>query len=70
MSAADPTEPRSDDPSAADAPAPDERTTGRPTGPTDEDGLRAGQDPSDAPTEAPEERGGAPTTEHAPGGDL
>jgi hypothetical protein len=44
--------------------------TGRPTGPTDRDGLRAGQDQTDAPTESPEEQGGTPATEHAPGGDL
>jgi hypothetical protein len=43
---------------------------GRPSGPTDADGLKAGRDHSEAPTEAPEERGDAPTTEHAPGGDL
>ena len=47
-----------------------EETDGRPTGPTDEDGLRAGQHPQDAPTEAPEEHGADTPTEHAPGGDL
>jgi hypothetical protein len=43
---------------------------GRPTGPTDRDGLRAGQDHTDAPTESPEEQGQTPEIEHAPGGDL
>jgi hypothetical protein len=70
MSASDPTEPRHEHESESDLPAPAERKTGRPTGPTDEDGLRPGQTQPDAPTEAPEERGAAPATEHAPGGDL
>jgi hypothetical protein len=48
----------------------DEHEPGRPTGATDADGLRGGQDHADAPTEAPEERGKTPSTEHAPGGDL
>ena len=43
---------------------------GRPSGPTDADGLRAGQGQAEAPTEAPEEKGADPATEHAPGGDL
>jgi hypothetical protein len=47
-----------------------EHKPGRPIGATDPDGLRSGQDHADAPTEAPEERGQAPSTEHAPGGDL
>ena len=46
-----------------------ERADGRPTeGTLDE---RRAQDPSgDHPTVAPEETGGSPSTEHAPGGDL
>jgi hypothetical protein len=47
-----------------------EAEPGRPTGPTDEDGLRPGVAHERAPTEAPEERGEQPATEHAPGGDL
>ena len=43
---------------------------GRPTGATDKDGLRAGTPHEEAPTEAPEERGQAPTVEHGPGADL
>jgi hypothetical protein len=48
----------------------DERADGRPTGPRDDDGLRPGQEPATAPTEAVEEQGDQPSTEHAPGGDL
>jgi len=47
-----------------------ERADGRPTGETDEDGLQAGLGSASAPTEAVEEEGAHPTTEHAPGGDL
>ena len=43
---------------------------GRPTGPTNAQGLRPGQDQAETATEAPEERRAAPDTEHAPGGDL
>jgi hypothetical protein len=50
--------------------SPSEREPGRPTGTTDEDGLRPGKPQADAPTEAPEERGETPAVEHAPGGDL
>ncbi len=46
-----------------------ERADGRPTG-RPEDALRPGQAPESAPTEAVEEQGGEPSTEHAPGGDL
>ena len=48
----------------------DERADGRPTGHTDEDGLRAGVSVGDASTEPAEDHGHRPTTEHAPGGDL
>ncbi len=48
----------------------DERADGRPTGHTDEDGLRAGASASEVPTEPAEDRGHRPTTDHAPGGDL
>ena len=51
-------------------PAPPETEPGRPTGPTDEDGLRPGVAHESAETEAPEEHGEQPATEHAPGGDL
>ena len=45
------------------------RPEGRPS--TDpEPGLRPPPDPSSKPTVAPEEEGGTPATEHAPGGDL
>ena len=47
-----------------------ERADGRPTGTLDEDGLRPGIPSTSAPTEAVEEEGALPTTEHAPGGDL
>jgi hypothetical protein len=58
------------DPGAA-APDPEPgRSEGRPTGPADTDGLRAGRDQHEAPTEAPEEQGEEPETEHAPGADL
>lgn len=46
------------------------RKEGRPSGPTDPNGLRAGVSQRKAPTEAPEERGATPGTEHAPGSDL
>ena len=49
---------------------PTEEKSGRPTGPPDADGLRAGRSHREAPTIAPEERGETPETEHAPGGDL
>jgi hypothetical protein len=49
---------------------PPERDPGRPTGTTDEDGLRAGRPQDATPTVAPEERGATPEIEHAPGGDL
>ncbi len=45
------------------------RRDGRPTGDDDSD-LKPGIEPDDAPTVAPEEKGGSPSTEHAPGGDL
>ena len=45
------------------------RKDGRPTG-GDEAELRPGTDAREAPTVAPEEEGGTPDTEHAPGGDL
>jgi hypothetical protein len=60
----------------ADAQPPDvrdragERSDGRPTGETDEDGLRAGTPAADVSTVPAEERGHQPTTEHSPGGDL
>ncbi len=57
------------DPDDADQ-SPPEREPGRPTGSTDEDGLRPGQPQVNAPTEAPEERGETPAVEHAPGSDL
>ena len=48
-----------------------QRKDGRPTGPKDEEtGLRPGAPAESQPTVAPEETGGTPTTEHAPGGDL
>jgi hypothetical protein len=46
-----------------------ERSDGRPTG-GDKTGEAAGIPHEAAPTVAPEEEGGTPTTEHAPGGDL
>jgi hypothetical protein len=45
----------------------DERRDGRPTG-RDVDTAGAPHEP--IPTVAPEEEGGSPSTEHAPGGDL
>ena len=51
--------------------ADDERADGRPTGQNEPTGLKPPEGPaSDHPTEAPEEHGQLPTTEHAPGGDL
>ncbi len=47
----------------------EQRQDGRPTG-GDEHGLKPGAEPRDAPTIAPEEQGGSPSTEHAPGSDL
>ena len=54
----------------ADIDGPDgQRRDGRPTsGATDE--VEAGRPAESTPTEAPEEKGGTPSTEHAPGGDL
>ena len=46
-----------------------ERNDGRPSG-TDDAGIRPNGPESDLPTVAPEERGGTPPTEHAPGADL
>lgn len=46
-----------------------ERRDGRPSTETDE-GIGAGIPQRDAETVAPEEKGRAPTTEHAPGADL
>ena len=49
--------------------ADDQRRDGRPTtAPTE--GVGAGQPADQTPTIAPEERGGEPSTEHAPGSDL
>jgi hypothetical protein len=48
----------------------DERRDGRPTGGGEGAAESAGVPHEDAPTVAPEEEGGSPTTEHAPGGDL
>ncbi|MFL5674185.1 MAG: hypothetical protein ACJ779_04215 [Chloroflexota bacterium] len=45
-----------------------QRRDGRPSDP-DAEGIRDVPHES-APTVAPEEKGGSPTTEHAPGGDL
>ena len=50
------------------AEAPDK--SGRPTGPPDPHGLRPGAPHEEVPTEAPEQEGGTPSTEHGPGGDL
>jgi hypothetical protein len=47
----------------------DQRRDGRPTGTSDE-GLQPGADHGSVPTVAPEEEGGSPSTEHAPGADL
>jgi hypothetical protein len=50
--------------------APDgQRRDGRPTDPHAE-GIAEDVPHESAPTVAPEEEGGSPTTEHAPGGDL
>jgi hypothetical protein len=47
----------------------DERRDGRPTtAPTE--GVGAGRPADETPTVAPEEQGGKPSTEHAPGSDL
>ena len=46
-----------------------ERNDGRPTGSEDVD-IRPSGPESDLPTVAPEETGGTPSTEHAPGADL
>ena len=48
----------------------DRRLDGRPSGEGQVDELRPAMPADQAPTEAPEERGGEPATEHAPGGDL
>lgn len=48
----------------------DRRLDGRPTGMGEVDDLRPGTSADAAPTVAPEEEGGEPSTEHAPGGDL
>jgi hypothetical protein len=46
-----------------------QRRDGRPTsGATDD--VEAGRPADATPTVAPEEQGGTPSTEHAPGGDL
>ncbi len=45
------------------------RGDGRPTG-TDEEPNPAGSEVNNFPTEAPEEEGETPPTEHAPGADL
>jgi hypothetical protein len=46
-----------------------ERRDGRPTG-GDEATIRPGVQQDTSPMVAPEEKGGSPSTEHAPGGDL
>jgi hypothetical protein len=46
-----------------------QRRDGRPTSGETED-VAAGRPAAATPTVAPEERGGTPSTEHAPGGDL
>lgn len=47
----------------------DERRDGRPTtAPTE--GVGAARPADETPTVAPEEQGGKPSTEHAPGSDL
>jgi hypothetical protein len=45
------------------------RKDGQATG-HEHQGIRPGLDQDEAPTIAPEEEGGTPTTEHGPGGDL
>ena len=50
--------------------APDgQRDDGRPSQDTIDD-VRSGGTEKRSPTEAPEEKGTAPSTEHGPGGDL
>ena len=50
--------------------APDgQRGDGRPTSGVTDD-VESGQPTHATPTEAPEEEGSTPSTEHAPGGDL
>ena len=46
-----------------------QRRDGRPTTGETED-VSSGQSAQQAPTVAPEEQGGTPSTEHAPGSDL
>jgi hypothetical protein len=46
-----------------------QRRDGRPTSGVTED-VGAGRPADATPTVAPEEEGGTPSTEHAPGGDL
>ena len=46
-----------------------ERRDGRPSGDATSDPMPADHGVA-PPTEAPEEKGGSPSTEHAPGGDL
>ena len=46
-----------------------ERQDGRPTG-GDGNADKRGVAHHDVPTVAPEEKGGSPSTEHGPGGDL
>lgn len=46
-----------------------ERRDGRPTSGVTDD-VESGRPAEATPTVAPEEKGGAPSTEHAPGGDL
>jgi hypothetical protein len=45
-----------------------QRRDGRPT--VQSDDIAAGRPAEHTPTVAPEEKGGTPSTEHAPGGDL
>ena len=47
----------------------DQRRDGRPTTAAPE-GVGTGRPADETPTEAPEEQGGKPSTEHAPGSDL
>jgi hypothetical protein len=46
-----------------------QRRDGRPTSGVTDD-VESGRPTDATPTEAPEEQGGTPSTEHAPGGDL
>jgi hypothetical protein len=46
-----------------------ERSDGRPSGGTIDD-RKPAEDGGAQPTVAPEEKGGSPSTEHAPGADL